>query len=847
MNSKNIENKERRIDNLFKLNFSYEEMVRELTLSNEDRDKSLTQKKDYNRVAYATQILLLKSKCIIINNLKSFREENKEIFEYICKQVNVDTDVDISKYCNKTYLRHRAEILKCTKYKQFKETSSVKKNAFNIAMSTSSKFEMMRDFIKYLRDNDVILPARSRIEKIIDNAINDSNDYIYKEIANKVKNKKLLEDFVLVKDSRLTDFNFIKNNKHRRANDIKRKIEILNSYEVDINLGKFHVSKREELYKKVENIKREDIIRLKSEHKRIAYIAIFIESHKKKLIDELIIFKRKSEIESASKKGINKIVVKAVKDEKGRENLRKTYDRFKKMVVLNFDKENEGEYIDAFINILFGACSGYMYKRKENIYVLKSNNKIQLNIEEYKRFKREVISTYTNKEKREITANIDRLVSKEYRKNKGRFYTPDAIVQHSHAAIIQEFGYTWYDDFAVIDCACGTLNLTKDYNYKELYCSTLEMEELEVSKEYNTNACKFIYNFLEKDDDNNKLDVKLIDRLKKGGKIMFFINPPYKSVRGNMEQTYMGLEMESEELGDSSKQLITQFLYKIIKIKELYKLEDIKICLISDIGFMRRKGFKKFREKFLNEFSFKNGLIFKSELFSDISKEFGISLSIWESSKCSSNKSEFKHSIIDIDNNVSDRNIKVICNDDNSKQSIKSWCTDKECKKEEIVGYFKLSTNEVRMNIYCDIDSIDSSKSIAITKRNIRKVACTYAAKKILDKQDISYINRYDNYSVPEVNHWKYNHFAELSLTYTMFNDMLRGKLGTLEDDAFRFEKFINKINKRDDISEVSILLKRIVRKIQGNDIEWTEDIQQIYENIENEIKPLVYALGFLK
>ena len=50
----------------------------------------------------------------------------------------------------------------------------------------------------------------------------------------------------------------------------------------------------------------------------------------------------------------------------------------------------------------------------------------------------------------------------------------------------------------VWDCAWGTGNLTRDYQFADLYCSTLQQEDLNIAKRYNRNATKFsecLFNF----------------------------------------------------------------------------------------------------------------------------------------------------------------------------------------------------------------------------------------------------------------------------------------------------------------------------------------------------------------
>lgn len=83
-------------------------------------------------------------------------------------------------------------------------------------------------------------------------------------------------------------------------------------------------------------------------------------------------------------------------------------------------------------------------------------------------------------------------------KKAGRYYTPGCVSKLMHDLTCREFGPNWKDEYIVWDCAWGTGNLTRGYEFKELYASTLEQFELDEAEELNTNpeATKFRFDFL---------------------------------------------------------------------------------------------------------------------------------------------------------------------------------------------------------------------------------------------------------------------------------------------------------------------------------------------------------------
>lgn len=96
--------------------------------------------------------------------------------------------------------------------------------------------------------------------------------------------------------------------------------------------------------------------------------------------------------------------------------------------------------------------------------------------------------------------------------------------------IEKEVGSHWKDNYVVWDPACGTKNLTRDYRFKELYCSTLEQAELDISKNYNKESTSFQFDFLNDSLDDLKVKAPgLLEAFELNKPIVFFLNPPYGS------------------------------------------------------------------------------------------------------------------------------------------------------------------------------------------------------------------------------------------------------------------------------------------------------------------------------
>ena len=133
-----------------------------------------------------------------------------------------------------------------------------------------------------------------------------------------------------------------------------------------------------------------------------------------------------------------------------------------------------------------------------------------------------------------ITAeNYDMSVEDQKRRNEGKFFTPTPWVDKAHEMVTRVFGENWKDEYVVWDCCCGSKNLTRDYRFKELYCSTLEQAELDISKNYNQEATSFVFDFLnEYDEDLERKAPGLMTAIRENKKLLFLINPPYGMATG---------------------------------------------------------------------------------------------------------------------------------------------------------------------------------------------------------------------------------------------------------------------------------------------------------------------------
>lgn len=388
-------------------------------------------------------------------------------------------------------------------------------------------------------------------------------------------------------------------------------------------------------------------------------------------------------------------------------------------------------------------------------------------------------------------------------RNLGQFYTPTLFVDYAHKMISEQFGEDWKEKFVVWDNCSGTKNLTRDYFFKELYCSTLEEAELHISERYNREATSFQFDFL--NDSLDKLPQGLKDALENNKPIIFFINPPYATAanygevnKGGVAKTIVYEEMMKNDIGRCSSNLYAQFLYRIMMIKEQYNLTDCHIALFCKPNYLSGPAYKKFRCKFLNNFAYCSGVLFNASEFADVSDKWGINFTIWGNGE-TSNKKDFTHNLIsNVDGEIVVGSVKDIYNIDGeitasdwAKEGTKklktldapNMTTAINIKKEatsktnplgklaeNALGYMFNNSNNVAKNAQ-EVAMFSSVFSHAVGCQilpiNFDRCTALFSARKLTIA---NWINDKDEYLAPNEENEHYNEFVNDSIVYSLFH-----------------------------------------------------------------------------
>ena len=469
-------------------------------------------------------------------------------------------------------------------------------------------------------------------------------------------------------------------------------------------------------------------------------------------------------------------------------NIEKVYNLFCDRVIKDKKKVQANDLVSTFIGTMLDSEHYYQHPRKKNILVA-NDKQVAINGDQFELFMQMHSTEYSPKEKRIMTAISDRLIEDTNRRNKGEFYTPTLFVDYAHGMIEKELGAHWKDNYVVWDCCCGTKNLTRDYRFKELYCSTLEQAELDISKNYNKEATSFQFDFLNDSLDDLKVKAPgLLEAFELNRPIVFFINPPYgtavgisnSSLTGNLKPGSTKTHVR-ETCKFCIKDLLTQFVYRIITIKKKFNISNLVIALFHKPKWLCSTLYKPLRKYVFNEVSFKSGCLFQASEFSNVSSQWGIAFSLFGKFETLTDKICFSHSLIkSCDCDIKTIGTKLLYNTDRS-----GWTCSKEIERNsdnsrDFIGSITFKGNEIQGNNGAYIRT-DPNYSVGGTHKinsgNFNDCAMIFAIGSLISKD---WVTDKDQYLEPNRDHINYNLFRHTSIALSIFSDQksYRGENG---------------------------------------------------------------------
>ena len=511
-------------------------------------------------------------------------------------------------------------------------------------------------------------------------------------------------------------------------------------------------------------------------------------------------------------------------------NISSIFEYFRDRVLLKKDALTANELVTVFIGLITNDDSYCLHPRKKNTLITPNGN-IPVNSSSFASFFDQYAREYTPQERMNFTAIADRLLEDTTRRRQGAFFTPTKFVDFAHRMIEKELGENWRDEYVVYDCCCGSLNLTRDYRFKELYCSTLDKGELELGSRYNPEATKWQMDFL--NDGDECFDKGLIKAFEQNKPIVFFINPPYGTAavngstgtsRAGTNNTAIRDEMNETKFG-GSENLQHQFMYRITKIVQKYNLTNAYFALFSKPIWLSGSKQGKFLKNFSSSWECKDAYLFQASHFADVSGAWGISLTLWKSDNQATPITEYNMKLIDI---LDDGSIDVVGHhtiynsaffnkaSDWVKDPIKSLkekntfpCLTSGLKLDTLgrdrselsmmLGSLTLKGNSVKENstgVLWLTSTYANGHCACACAENFTRCTALFTARKLIEG---NWINDKDEYLAPNEDHPEYKRFEADAIVYSLFHNSsnqtsmrkitYKGKLYDIPNEFFWMSK----------------------------------------------------------
>jgi hypothetical protein len=320
------------------------------------------------------------------------------------------------------------------------------------------------------------------------------------------------------------------------------------------------------------------------------------------------------------------------------------------------------QQVDVFLLSLFQPLDVFPHPSRPGVLVVPGYpGGVKVDVEQYRSFFSHFVQGYRPSEVEGFMAMKDRMVEDEARRFQGAFFTPSLWVEEAHTEVAKALGENWREECIVWDCAAGTANMTRDYDWGELISSTAEKPDVTAMKAQGWGGKHvFQYDFLNHGEESpffeegqqnllpHPVHQALTEAAAAGKRLVFFMNPPYgtagiyrtyetdkeqerSTLRSGIAKTAVNGKMREEKLGAPSQQLYAQFMYRCDQLSREYGFGGSTIALFSVPTFMSSGSYKKFRDWWYAQRSHVGGFLFRASHFSGVSGRWGVAFTVWDS------------------------------------------------------------------------------------------------------------------------------------------------------------------------------------------------------------------------
>ena len=369
-------------------------------------------------------------------------------------------------------------------------------------------------------------------------------------------------------------------------------------------------------------------------------------------------------------------------------------------------------------------------------------------------------------------------------KNKGLQTTiiSNKWVKESMELLDKQLGKGWRQKYIVWDCTADQKEIPEQDKFKRLYRSATKSDNPDI----------FDFDFL--NDGATELMARCPElhmAMSDDEPIVFLFDVPKERATLVDSGTKTKESMKSFSWGMSSRALYAQYFYRIYIYKRAFKFSDAHIGAFAPATYLSSSSFKKFREKFFQEFHYETGFVFDAACLDSQKEAWALSFVHFSASKPTLSHrypmllkeqqndivvTTGSTSIYNLDQEVSASmwvRVGLRDRERNSLPEFSSAMTVRYTRKKGYVGQVgtvNFDSNSVANNhkeVMLASSTTTRSSNVPIMDFNWQRVIPLFAARRCVDR---NWENWQQEYRIPDTDHPIWPQYVADSLVYSIFD-----------------------------------------------------------------------------
>lgn len=274
-------------------NISEYDIAKLYTFSPGDIEIINKHRRNYNRLGFAVQLALLRNPGWSLSNTSNIPES---VLNYIADQIQVaPNEFELYAQRENTRLEHLQEIREIYGFKNYKEETNLPltQTLISYAMENDNVINLMKLAINEIKNQKIILPGITTIEKVVSIAISEADERLIDTISNSItiEQKYKLDLLITTQDDSKTKLGWLKestgHSSPKAFAEVIKRLEMIRNLHLELNIGGLHPNRLRQLCRlgsKYEPF----LLRRFEEKKRYSILVLYLYELSQTLTDKAI-------------------------------------------------------------------------------------------------------------------------------------------------------------------------------------------------------------------------------------------------------------------------------------------------------------------------------------------------------------------------------------------------------------------------------------------------------------------------------------------------------------------------------------------------------------------------------